>query len=65
MFADAGRTLGTAVGNLVNLLNPKLVILAGEGTRTVDLFRDDFDPAWLRRELNSGLGRARSVRMTG
>jgi N-acetylglucosamine repressor len=45
IFASAGRLLGTAVGNLVNLLNPKLVILAGEGTRVSDLFRSDFDRA--------------------
>lgn len=45
VFADVGRTLGTAVGNLVNLLNPKLVILAGEGTRAGDLFRAEFDAA--------------------
>ena len=29
----------------MNLLNPKLVILAGEGTRVSDLFRADFDRA--------------------
>jgi len=45
IFANAGRLLGTAVGNLVNLLNPKLVVLAGEGTRVSDLFRADFDRA--------------------
>ncbi|GAA5107471.1 ROK family transcriptional regulator [Haloechinothrix salitolerans] len=45
IFTDVGRTLGTAVGNLVNLLNPKLVILTGEGTRAADLFRDGFDAA--------------------
>lgn len=45
IFRSAGRLLGTAVGNLVNLLNPELVILAGEGTRVSDLFRADFDRA--------------------
>lgn len=45
VFERAGRTLGTAVGNLVNLINPKLVILAGEGTRVSDLFRAEFDRA--------------------
>ena len=45
VFTTAGRLLGTAVGNLVNLLNPKLVVLAGEGTRVSDLFRADFDSA--------------------
>lgn len=32
-YADAGRLLGTAIGNLLNVLNPRLVVLAGEGTR--------------------------------
>lgn len=33
VFREAGTRLGTAVGNLLNLLNPRLVVLAGEGTR--------------------------------
>ncbi len=45
IFTTAGRLLGTAVGNLVNLLNPALVVLAGEGTRHSDLFRPEFDRA--------------------
>jgi predicted NBD/HSP70 family sugar kinase len=45
VFHAAGQRLGTAVGNLVNLLNPTLVVLAGEGTRLSDLFRADFDRA--------------------
>lgn len=45
IFTTAGRLLGTAVGNLVNLLNPALVVLAGEGTRVSDLFRAEFDRA--------------------
>ncbi|WP_207926326.1 ROK family transcriptional regulator [Actinocrispum wychmicini] len=45
IFRAVGRLLGTAVGNLVNLLNPRLVVLAGEGTRVSDLFRPDFDRA--------------------
>jgi predicted NBD/HSP70 family sugar kinase len=45
IFATAGHLLGTAVGNLVNLLNPALVVLAGEGTRHSDLFRPEFDRA--------------------
>ncbi len=32
-LADAGRLLGVGVGNLLNLLNPRLVVIAGEGTR--------------------------------
>jgi predicted NBD/HSP70 family sugar kinase len=41
-FADAGRLLGTAAGNLVNLLNPQLILLVGEGTNACDLLLDSF-----------------------
>ena len=33
VYREAGTRLGTAIGNLLNLLNPRLVVLAGEGTR--------------------------------
>jgi len=33
VYHEAGARLGTAIGNLLNLLNPRLVVLAGEGTR--------------------------------
>jgi predicted NBD/HSP70 family sugar kinase len=36
-FADAGTMLGRAVANLVNLFNPALLILSGEGARAGDL----------------------------
>lgn len=36
-FAHAGTLLGAAVGNVVNVLNPQRIILAGEGTRAADL----------------------------
>lgn len=32
VYREAGARLGTAIGNLLNLLNPRLVVLAGEGT---------------------------------
>ncbi len=32
-LAAAGRLLGVAIGNLLNLLNPRLVVIAGEGTK--------------------------------
>ncbi len=60
VFADAGDTLGRAVGNLVNLLNPSLVILAGEGTQRIDLLRDTFDRA-LSRAVFDGLQRELEV----
>jgi predicted NBD/HSP70 family sugar kinase len=33
VFRSAGHLLGTAIGNVLNVLNPRLVVLAGEGTR--------------------------------
>jgi N-acetylglucosamine repressor len=54
VFDEVGRVLGTAVGNLVNLLNPKLIVLAGEGTRESDLFLPGFDDA-LRNAVFDGL----------
>lgn len=56
VFDQVGRTLGTAVGNLVNLLNPKLIVLAGEGTRASDLFLPGFGEA-LRQAVFDGLQR--------
>ncbi|QNE21261.1 ROK family transcriptional regulator [Kribbella qitaiheensis] len=56
IFEQVGRILGTAVGNLVNLLNPKLIVLAGEGTRAGDLFGPSFDEA-LRETVFDGLQR--------
>jgi predicted NBD/HSP70 family sugar kinase len=56
VFDQVGRTLGTAVGNLVNLLNPKLIVLAGEGTRASDLFLPGFDEA-LHEAVFDGLQR--------
>ena len=56
VFDEVGRVLGTAVGNLVNLLNPKLIVLAGEGTRESDLFLPGFDDA-LRNAVFDGLQR--------
>jgi predicted NBD/HSP70 family sugar kinase len=54
VFDQVGRTLGTAVGNLVNVLNPKLIVLAGEGTRAGELLLPGFDDA-LRQAVFDGL----------
>lgn len=56
IFAELGGTLGMAVGNLVNLLNPKLIVLAGEGTRISDLFKAEFDSS-LQATVFEGLQR--------
>lgn len=37
LFARAGRTLGVAIANLINIFDPKLVIVSGEGVRAGDL----------------------------
>lgn len=37
VFAEAGTVLGYAVANLVNLFNPSLLIISGEGVRAGDL----------------------------
>lgn len=45
IFAAAGRTLGLAVANLVNVLNPALLIISGEGLRAGDLVTVPFQRA--------------------
>jgi predicted NBD/HSP70 family sugar kinase len=40
VFRDAGVALGRALATLVNLLNPPLIILSGEGIAASDLFMD-------------------------
>jgi glucokinase-like ROK family protein len=36
IFANAGRLLGLGVANLINLFDPKKIIISGEGTRAGD-----------------------------
>ena len=33
IFERAGKILGLGIANLVNLFNPKMIIISGEGTR--------------------------------
>jgi predicted NBD/HSP70 family sugar kinase len=40
VFESAGRLLGTSIGNLLNLFNPQLVIVTGEGTQAGPLLLD-------------------------
>nr|MBA3529830.1 ROK family protein [Propionibacteriaceae bacterium] len=40
IFNDAGHTLGLALSGVVNLLNPALLIVGGEGAHTLDLLLD-------------------------
>jgi len=37
IFTDAGLVLGREIANLINIFNPELVLLSGEGTRIGDL----------------------------
>jgi predicted NBD/HSP70 family sugar kinase len=41
IFTIAGRKLGQGIANLINVLNPQLIIISGEGVRAGDLL---FDP---------------------
>ena len=54
IFAAAGRTLGLAVANLVNVLNPALVIISGEGLRAGGLVGEPFHQT-LREHCFDGL----------
>jgi predicted NBD/HSP70 family sugar kinase len=50
VFSDAGALLGRNIAGLVNVLNPGLVIIAGEGTRAWRHWQAGFQPA-LRAHL--------------
>jgi N-acetylglucosamine repressor len=41
IFADVGRILGLGIANLINLLNPELIIISGEGARAGEVL---FEP---------------------
>ncbi len=45
IFTDAGQTLGIALANVVNIFNPALVIVGGEGTRAGRLLLDPLEAA--------------------
>jgi predicted NBD/HSP70 family sugar kinase len=45
VFRSAGHTLGIALAGLINIFNPPLVILSGEGARALDLLRGPLDQA--------------------
>lgn len=52
---QAGRLIGVSLGNLVNLLNPQLVVIAGEGIRLGPAVLEPLQ-AELRRAVFNGLG---------
>jgi predicted NBD/HSP70 family sugar kinase len=54
IFAAAGRTLGLALADLVNIFNPPLIVVGGEGTRELDLLLEPLEEA-LRANCFEGL----------
>lgn len=54
VFTDAGIHLGRAIANLVNVLNPELIVLSGEGSHAADLMIDTL-AATLRAHTFNGL----------
>jgi predicted NBD/HSP70 family sugar kinase len=53
LFAEAAKTLGVAVANLVNVLNPALIIVGGEGMRAGSLIMDRFRAALREHSFGS------------
>ncbi len=45
IFRDVGDTLGLALANIVNVLNPTLIIVAGEGAQALDLLSEPMQRA--------------------
>ncbi len=43
VYAAAANSLGVATANLVNVLNPELIVVTGEGVGAANLFRDTFE----------------------
>ncbi|MFG1705155.1 ROK family protein [Nonomuraea sp. M3C6] len=53
VFAQAGAILGRATAGLINVVDPEVVVVLGEGTADWPLWRDGFEPA-LRAQLYPG-----------
>lgn len=58
IYAQAGALLGRAVGSLVNVLDPQLILIGGEGTQAWPHLAPTFDAA-LRRAALPGLASVR------
>lgn len=52
IFARAGRMLGMGIANLINVLNPALIIVSGEGVRAGDLLFQPMREAVARYAFN-------------
>ncbi|MFB4269808.1 ROK family protein [Nonomuraea sp. GTA35] len=53
VFAEAGAILGRATAGLINVVDPEVVVVLGEGTAEWPLWRTGFEPA-LRAQLYPG-----------
>jgi predicted NBD/HSP70 family sugar kinase len=53
VFAEAGSILGRATAGLINVVDPEVVVVLGEGTADWPLWRTGFEPA-LRAHLYPG-----------
>lgn len=60
VFTDAAAHLGRAIANLVNTLNPQLIVLSGEGSHASDLMLDTVHES-LRHHVFSGLSHGLEV----
>ncbi|MFT4865176.1 MAG: N-acetylglucosamine repressor [Ilumatobacter sp.] len=61
VFDEAARHIGTALANLVNVLNPELIVLAGEGTHAADLIVPALEQALAEHTFNGLLDTASVV----
>lgn len=62
LLAEAGERLGIALANLVNLLNPEMIVIAGEGVRLGPAFFGPMEQV-LRQNTFNGLAQNLEVRL--
>jgi len=60
LLAEAGRRLGVALANLVNLFNPEFLVIGGEGVRLGEDYFRPMEEA-LRENVFDGLGEGLAV----
>jgi predicted NBD/HSP70 family sugar kinase len=61
VIADAGRTLGIALANVVNVLNPAVIVVGGELSRAGDVLLDPIRSAVERGAIHLAAERLRIV----
>lgn len=52
IFTEAATHLGRSIANLVNVLNPELIVLSGEGSHAADLMLDALNDALSEHTFN-------------